>query len=41
MGLNRLSVAGFLVKGFSNWKDATQVLVKHESSNFYKQQLKH
>ena len=36
MGLTRLSEASFLVKGFTNWKDATQVLVKHESSNFHR-----
>ena len=34
MGITRLSEASFLVKGFTNWKDATQILVKHESSNF-------
>ena len=36
MGLTRLSEANFLVKGFTNWKDATRVLVKHENSNFLK-----
>ena len=36
MGLTRLSEASFLVKGFTYWKDATRVLVKHESSNFHK-----
>ena len=36
MGLTRLSEVSFLVKGFTNWKDATRVLVKHESSNFHK-----
>ena len=36
MGLTRLSEASFLVKGFTNWKDATRVLVKHERSNFHK-----
>ena len=36
MGLTRLSEASFLVKRFTNWKDATRVLVKHESSNFHK-----
>ena len=35
MGLTRLSEASFL-KGFTNWKGATRVLVKHESSNFHK-----
>ena len=33
MELTRLSEASFLVKGFTNWKDATRVSVKHESSN--------
>ena len=36
MGLTRLFEASFLLKGFTNWKDATRVLVKHESSNFHK-----
>ncbi len=36
MWLARLSEASFLVKCFTNWKDATRVLVKHESSNFHK-----
>ena len=36
MGLTRLSEASFLVKGFTNWKDATRMLVKHESINFLK-----
>ena len=36
MGLTRLSEASFLLKRFNNWKDATRVLVKHESSNFHK-----
>ena len=36
MRLTRLSEASFLVKGFTNWMDATQVLGKHESSNFHK-----
>ena len=36
MELTRLSEASFLVKGFTNWKNATRILVKHESSNFYK-----
>ena len=36
MGITRLSEASFLVKGFTNRKDATRVLVKHESSNFHK-----
>ena len=36
MGLTRLSEASFLVNGFTNWKDATRVLVKHKSSNFHK-----
>ena len=27
----------FLVKGFTNWKDATRVLSKHEASDFHKQ----
>ena len=36
MGLTRLSEASFLVNGFTNWKDATRVLVKHKSSNFLK-----
>ena len=36
MGLTRLSEASFLVKGFTNWKDATRVLFKYESCNFHK-----
>ena len=36
MGLTRLSEASFLIKGFTNWKDATRVLAKHESSYFHK-----
>ena len=36
IGLTRLSEVSLLVKGFTNWKDATRVLVKHESRNFYK-----
>ena len=35
MELTRLSEASFLVKGFTNWKDATRVLIQHESSNFH------
>ena len=36
MGLTSISEASFIVKGFINWKDATRVLVKYESSNFHK-----
>ena len=36
MELTRLSDASFLVKGFTNWKDAARVLAKHESGNFHK-----
>ena len=35
MALARLSEASFLVKGFTYWKDAARVLVKHENSNFH------
>ena len=30
------SEESFLVKGFTNWKDATRVFVKHESCDFHK-----
>ena len=29
--------AMFIVKGFTNWKDATRGLSKHETSEFHKQ----
>ena len=39
MGKVRMSACSdesFVVKGFTNWKDATRALIKHESSNFHK-----
>jgi len=35
--LSGLSEQSFVIKGFTNWKDATRVFVKHESSDFHKQ----
>ena len=30
-------MSSFVIKGFTNWKDATRVFVKHESCGFHKQ----
>ena len=35
--LTGLAEQTFLIKGFTNWKDATRVLSKHETSDFHKQ----
>ena len=35
--LTGLADQAFLIKGFTNWKDATRVYSKHESSDFHKQ----
>ena len=37
MRLSGLSEQSFVIKGFTNWKDATRVFVKHESCDFHKQ----
>ena len=34
--LSGLSEQSFVIKGFTNWKDTTRVLVKHESCDFHK-----
>jgi len=35
--LSGLSEQSFVIKGFTNWKDATRVFIKHESCDFHKQ----
>lgn len=35
--LTGLAEQAFLIKGFTNWKDATRVFSKHEASDFHKQ----
>ena len=37
MRLTGLAEQAFLIKGFTNWKDATRVFSKHEASDFHKQ----
>ena len=34
--LTGISEQSFMVKGFTNWKDATRVFMKHKSSEFHK-----
>ena len=37
MKLTGLANEAFLIKGYTNWKDATRVYSKHEASDFHKQ----
>ena len=35
--MSGVSEQSFIIKGFTNWKDASRGFVKHESCDFHKQ----